>query len=204
MGLWKEWKERKESMLEEMEDESLSSFKGMGIVGVGFDRGITVNDSCGGAVIARPWLNNLGRVGVFNSSSSSSPGPNRAAGLSSKLSAASLLSIFLGVTAVLILDALFSSSVLWDWLDSPVSAFRDSRSLWSLVYGSRFGDPNSSSGSEARSVVECDGLLGFHGRFRIGVVGGSGRSTVNPRWNGHAVTSYWSSFANTSFNVTAF
>lgn len=201
MGLWKEWKE---SMLEEMLDESFSSFKGMGILGVGFDREFTVNDRCGGAVVARPWINGLGRVGVFNSSSSSSPGPNRAAGLPSKSLAASLLSMFFRVTAGLILDAILSSSLLSDWLDSPVSAFRDSRWLWPPIVASPFRGPSSSSGSEARGVVDCNDLLGCHGRFRIGVVGGSGKSTVNPRLKGHAVTSYWSSFANTSFNVSAF
>ncbi len=81
-------------MLEDMLDESFSCFNGMGIVGVGFDRGINLNDSCGGAVIALPMLNGLGRVGVFNSSRSSSPGTNRAAGMSPRSSAASLLSIF--------------------------------------------------------------------------------------------------------------
>lgn len=81
-------------MLEEILEESFSSFKGMGIVGVGFDLEATANDSCGGAVIARPWVNGLGRVGVFNSSSSSSPGSNRAAETLSKSFAILLLSTF--------------------------------------------------------------------------------------------------------------
>ena len=88
MGLWKEWNE---STLDEMLGDSFPCFDGMGIVGVESKGGIVLSNSCGGAVIARPAFRDLGRVGVFRRSSSSSLGVRRAGAMYTVPSVASPL-----------------------------------------------------------------------------------------------------------------
>ena len=46
-------------------------------------------------------------------------------------------------------------------------------------------------------------VLGVHGRYCVGVFGDSGKSTVNPLLNGHAVRSYCRTFERTSFSSSA-
>ena len=61
-------------MLEDMLGDSFPWSDGMEMVVVGSGGEMAFSESCGGAVIARPAFMVLGRVGVFKTSSSSSPG----------------------------------------------------------------------------------------------------------------------------------
>ena len=54
------------------------------------------------------------------------------------------------------------------------------------------------------ATKDCDRCLGRHGRFRIGILGCSGKGTVKPLLKGHGVTSYCNTLASTPLNSSTF